>query len=277
MISRSMHVIALLLLALPLAAQERASTAQPNVHVLAPLAMPGLDRERALRIYLPPGYETSQKRYPVLYMHDAQNLFDAATSFVGEWGVDEALNDLAKSRGLELIVVGIDNDADKRTRELNPWDNAKYGSGEGRAYMKFVVEVVKPYIDAHYRTQPQRAHTAIMGSSLGGLMAHFALCEYPDVFGKAGIFSPAYWIAPPVSDYTRAHAWRKDAKVYVYAGGSEGPEMLPDMRKIVALVRTQRFPESNLRVEVTPAGQHNETAWRAEFPRAVNWPFAAPQ
>src|SRR5206468_2794112 len=120
-------------------AENRPSTAQPNVHVLAPLRMPGLERERTLRIYLPPGYEKTQRRYPVLYMHDGQNLFDAATSYAGEWGVDETLNELARSSHLELIVVGIDNGDLKRMQELNPWDNEKYGAGEGREYMRFIV------------------------------------------------------------------------------------------------------------------------------------------
>jgi alpha-glucosidase len=253
----------------------RPSTAQPNVHVLAPLAMPGLDRERTLRIYLPPGYEHSRRRYCVLYMHDGQNLFDAATSFLGEWEVDEALNALAKSRGLELIVVGIDNGGNKRMTELNPWDNAKYGKGEGREYVQFIVDVVKPYIDAHYRTKPDREHTAIMGSSLGGLISHYAIYAYPEVFGNAGIFSPAYWFAPPVYDFTAEHRLHTGARLYFYAGGKEDEDMVGNMQKIVGTIRAQYFPERDLAVHVEPEAAHNEAAWRAEFPRAVVWLFGA--
>src|SRR5947209_1181472 len=101
------------LTALTSLAAERVHTAQPNVHVLAPLHMPVLDRERTVRIYLPPSYADSKRRYPVLYMHDGQNLFDAATAPFGEWGVDEMLNELARSSKLELIVVGIDHGGDK--------------------------------------------------------------------------------------------------------------------------------------------------------------------
>ena len=248
-------------------------TAQPNVHVLAPLAMPQLGRERTLRIYLPPGYEHSNKRYPVLYMHDGQNLFDATTSFAGEWNVDETMNALSKSRGLDVIVVGIDNGADKRMTELTGWDNPKHEPGEGRQYMQFIVDTVKPYIDTHYRTRPGRNDTAIMGSSLGGLISHYAMYEYPGVFGKVGLFSPAYWYAPAVSDYTSKRKLRADTRVYFYAGGSEGAEMVPDMQRIVATIRQQHFPESNLAVHVEPQAQHNETAWRTEFPRAVEWLF----
>ena len=270
---RVLAVILLLIGSMRVRAEGRPSTAQPNVHVLAPLTMPGLDRQRTVRIYLPPGYESSKTRYPVLYMHDGQNLFDDATSYIGEWGVDETMNELSKARHLDLIVVGIDNGLDLRVRELNPWENPEHGKGEGKQYMDFVVSVVKPYVDAHYRTKPDRAHTGIMGSSLGGLISHYAIYEYPNVFSKAGIFSPAYWYAPYVFDYTAQHSLPKDARLYFYAGGKEHETMVPNMQRIVATLRQRGFPEKNLRVEVNPDAQHNETAWRAEFPRAVQWLF----
>jgi len=255
-------------------AATKPSTAQPNVHVLAPLAMPGLDRERTIRIYLPPGDERSRHRYPVLYMHDGQNLFDAATSFLGEWEVDETLDALAKSRGLELIVVGIDNGGDHRNTELNAWDNPDHKPGEGHEYMRFIVDTVKPYIDAHYRTKPDRDNTAIMGSSLGGLISHYAMYEYPNVFGKIGILSPAYWYAPPVFDYTSEHTLRTDTRVYFYAGGNEDKHMLGNMQRIIASIRGQHFPDANLSVRVEAQARHNEAAWRAEFPHAVTWLFS---
>jgi predicted alpha/beta superfamily hydrolase len=253
----------------------RPGTAQPNVHVLpTPFLIPGLDRERTVRIYLPPGYDASRQRYPVLYMHDGQNLFDDATAYAGEWGVDESLNALAKSRALELIVVGIDNGGAERMRELNAWDNPEFGQGEGEQYMAFVVNVLKPWVDQHYRTQPDRRHTAIMGSSMGGLISSYALSHYPGVFGGAGIFSPAYWVAPPVFAYTAAHPPARTARLYFYAGGSEGESMVPDMKRMVGLLERAGLPARNLVMEVNPVGRHNEAAWRAEFPRAVAWLFA---
>src|SRR6516225_1401072 len=134
----------------PSAPVPRPSTAGPGVHVLAQrLAMPGLGRERTLRLYLPPSYETSPtRRYPVIYMHDAQSLFDEATSSYGqEWGVDETLDAFARQRGFEAIVVGVDHGGDERLHELSPWTNPKYGPAQGQLYMAFVVDVVKPYID----------------------------------------------------------------------------------------------------------------------------------
>jgi len=254
-------------------AETRPSTAQPNVHVLAPMHMAGLDRERTVRIYLPPHYAESHKRYPVLYMHDGQNLFDDATSFVGEWGVDETLNTLARTRGLELIVVGIDHGDARRMTELDPWDNAKYGAGEGRAYLDFLVHTVKPYVDAHYRTRPDRAHTGLMGSSLGGLISHYAMYAYSDTFGKIGIFSPAYWFAPPVTEFTRTHRLPPHTRIYFYAGGKEDENMLPNMNAMIALLRRPVSGAPHLQAHVAPDAEHNEKAWRAEFPRAVEWLF----
>jgi predicted alpha/beta superfamily hydrolase len=256
-------------------APARPSTAQPNVHVLPALAIPGLGRQRTIRVYLPPGYAMGASRYPVLYLHDGQNLFDAATGFAGEWEVDESLNRLARTRHLELIAVGIDNGGEHRLQELTAWDNAKYGRAEGRAYMDFVVDVVKPYIDAHYRTLPDRAHTAIMGSSLGALISHYALMQYPGVFGKAGLFSPSYWYAPQIYSDAATRRLPADTLLYFYAGSSEDPDMVGNMLEMAGVLRQAGFPSGDLTIHVAAGARHNEAAWRAEFPRAVEWLFGA--
>ena len=139
--------------------------------------------------------------------------------------------------------------------------------------MRFIVDTLKPYIDANYRTRPDRDNTAIMGSSLGGLISHYAICEYPNVFGKAGILSPAYWYAPAVADYTAACTLPAHTKIYFYAGGKEDEQMVGNMQKIVALMREHGLAERNVNVHVEPQARHNEAAWRAEFPRAVEWLF----
>ena len=250
-------------------------TAQANVHVLpVPLKIAGLDRMRTIRVYLPPGYDASKKRYPVLYMHDGQNLFDVTTGYAGEWGVDEALNDLSKTKRLDVIVVGIDNGGENRIHELTAWDHPRRGKAEGKAYMDFVVSVVKPYVDKHYRTKRDRMNTAIMGSSMGGLISHYALVHYPAVFGRAGIFSPSYWMAPAVFDTPAERAFRKDARLAFYAGGKEGERMQADTERMVALLRTEGHAPAQIRVDISPEAQHNEAAWRAEFPQAVEWLFA---
>jgi predicted alpha/beta superfamily hydrolase len=251
----------------------KASTALPNVHVLPAMTIPGLDRQRVVRVYLPPGYERSARRYPVVYLHDGQNLFDAATGFAGEWEVDESLDRLARTQHLELIAVGIDNGGEHRLQELTAWDNAKYGKAEGAQYMAFVVDVVKPYIDAHYRTLPDRTHTAIAGSSLGGLISHYALCRYPQVFGKAALFSPSYWYAPEAYAWTDAHRIAPATRIYFYAGDAEDEHMVGNMQRMAALLRRDGLPQRDLRVRVVHGAHHNEAAWRAEFPRAMLWLF----
>ncbi len=255
-----------------------ASTASPNVTVLPQqLTMPGLNRQRTVRIYVPPGYASSTKRYPVLYMHDGQNLFDNVTAYAGEWGVDETLDGLAQSQGLELIVVGIDNGGDKRVTELNAWDHDRFGKGEGERYMDFIVDVVKPMVDARYRTRPEREHTGVMGSSMGGLISHYAILQYPQVFSKAGIFSPAYWLGPEVFGLTASQAPAADARLALYMGGGEGQEAVTDYQRMVAQLQRQSHPAANLWVKLTQGAGHNEGAWRVEFAAAVSWMFTATQ
>lgn len=251
------------------------STAQSNVIVLAPpLAMPGLNRQRSIRLYLPPSYASAApgRRYPVIYMHDGQNLFDAATAYAGEWNVDETLNALARSTGFEAIVVGIDHGGDHRLTELSPWNHPQRGAAEGRAYLDFLVTVVKPLIDSRYRTLPDREHTAIMGSSMGGLISHAALIWHPDVFGRAALFSTAYESADGFLDSVSAERLAPGTRIYLYAGGAESRSMVPETRRAAAAFARQ-LPARDIALSVVSANAHNEAAWRAEFEPAVRWLF----
>lgn len=250
----------------------KSSTAAANVHVLAPLPMPALGRERTIRVYLPPDYDHSTKQYPVLYLQDGQNLFDATTSFLGEWNVDETLNDLARRRGIEVIVVGIDN-SEHRLQELAPMANAKRLDPEGDAYLDFVVNTVKPYIDTHYRTRTGAADTAIGGSSLGALISHYALYRHPRAFGKALLFSPSYWYTPGLYGYAANRRLPMDTRLYFYAGGAEDEHMVGDMQRMIDVLRAQGLPARNFTEHVVADAHHNEAAWRAEFARAVIWLF----
>ncbi|UUZ57297.1 hypothetical protein LP419_27405 [Massilia sp. H-1] len=158
-------------------------------------ASPQLGNSRQLRIYLPPSYdENPAKRYPVLYMHDGQNLFDAKTAAYGaEWGIDETANHLIASGVMdEVIVVGIDNTPD-RFKEYTPCCDPKHGGGKIDAYQAFITDTVKPYIDKTLRTLPGRENTAIMGSSLGGIASVVIAQKRPDVFSKAGGVSSSFW------------------------------------------------------------------------------------
>ncbi|MCA1928327.1 alpha/beta hydrolase-fold protein [Rheinheimera sp.] len=254
--------------------QYKVSTASTEVTVLdSVFPMPGLNRTRQVRLYLPPGYQTSEKRYPVLYMHDGQNVFDQATSFAGEWGVDESLNELAAANQLELIVVAIDNGGEKRMTELNPADHPQYGQAEGKAYIEFIVGSVKPYIDQHFRTLADVNHTGIMGSSMGGLISHYAVVQFPEVFGKAGIFSPSYWASGAKVSWFENQRAATDALLYFYMGEEEGESMVPDVQRVYQSVLAKGHPAKHTQFHLKANADHNEAAWRAEFKAAVLWLF----
>jgi predicted alpha/beta superfamily hydrolase len=226
--------------------------------------MPQLKRSRKIWIYLPSTYKSSPgKRYPVLYMHDGQNIFDAYTSGYGEWGVDECLDSIMQNGKNECIVVGIDN-GPKRLNEYNPFNNEKFGQGEGTAYAAFMAETLKPFIDGHYRTLKDKTNTIIAGSSMGGLISYYTQLAYPDVFGKSGVFSPAFWTAPGIVAATDSLANTAKGKFFFYMGGLEGSEYLGDMYEVMQQLGTK---SSALIYSVTdPEGRHNETAWRKWFP-----------
>ncbi len=257
------------------AVKHRSPSATSNVQILNKIFnIPILGRERMLRIYLPPDYFLSNKKYPVLYMHDGQNLFDDSTSFVGEWGVDETLNQLAKTTGLSLIVVGIDNGQEKRMNELSPWKNEKYGKAEGEIYMDFIVQDIKPYIDQTYRTLSDQENTAIMGSSMGGLISHYAIFKYPEVFSKAGIFSPSYWYSEEVYKFSQSTKLNSHSKLYLLIGGKEGIEEVDCVKKMYDHLSSQHVSQKNLQLKVVADGEHNERFWKAEFKEAILWLFS---
>jgi predicted alpha/beta superfamily hydrolase len=175
--------------------KQKPSTASAQVTIIdTAFAITQLNRTRRIWVYLPKGYKTSRKKYPVLYMHDGQNLFDKATSFAGEWGIDEAMDSIKNA----CIVVGIDNGGVKRMNEYNPNNTKQFGKGEGKAYLAFIVNNLKPFIDKKYRTLADKQHTYMAGSSMGGLISFYAGLYYPQVFGALGVFSPSFWIAPQI-------------------------------------------------------------------------------
>ena len=252
------------------------STAAANVKIMSSnFAMPQLNRTRKIWIYLPPAYETSGIAYPVMYMHDGQNLFDNQTSFAGEWKVDEALNSLATQGKKVPIVIGIENGANFRIGEYTPWLNPDYGGGDGEKYMQFIVETLKPYVDQHYRTLPDRENTGIMGSSLGGLISHFGALRYQSVFGKAGIFSPSYWFSDSVWKFTHDAGKQNDMRIYQLCGTDESSEIdVPaDVYRMNDSLVKLGFAQENISNKVVTGGKHNEKLWSEAFSEAYQWLF----
>jgi len=252
-------------------------TRTPNVSILADsFSIPQLQRKRRVWLYLPNDYATSRRRYPVLYLQDGQNIFDEATSFAGEWGVDETLSQLQQDgQDPGCIVVAIDNDGKRRLDEYSPWKNPKLGGGEGDAYVEFLVKTLKPYVDATYRTLPGREHTGIAGSSMGALISLYAALKHPAVFGKVGLFSPAFWFAQqPLFEFVSTAKVRQPTRFYLVAGAQESPTMVPLMAAMRDSLRKAGIAQRDISYQVSPDGKHSEWFWRREFPAAYQWLYA---
>jgi predicted alpha/beta superfamily hydrolase len=261
-----------------LLAQEKAvreSTATENV-MLLPDVFPvkGLDSiAHRVWIYLPPDYHIGSKRYPVIYMHDGQNLFDDKTSYVGEWGVDESLNQYFEKTGQGFIVVAIDNSGINRVHEYTPWKNERYGGGGGSHYVEFIVQDLKTWVDARYRTRRNAKNTALVGSSLGGLISYYGGLKFPGVFGRIGAFSTSFWFSDKVKTFTTDHGRQKRLRMALVTGELEGGEMVSGTRIMADLLLKTGFHPENLEMRIVPGGKHHETFWKSEFMGVVIWLF----
>lgn len=228
---------------------------------------PQLDTDRKIWVYLPSGYGASTEKYPVLYMHDGQNLFDKGSSFAGEWRIDEQLDSI----GAKAIIIGIEHGGDKRIDELTPYVNEKYGGGQADKYLDFIVTTLKPYVDKQYRTKPDRENTGIMGSSVGGLVSFYAMLKYPKVFGKTGIFSPSFWFSDDIYDLA-INTPRLNAHLYFMAGDHESTEMVSDLDRMLDILHTKE-DHKKIHRKIVHNGRHNETLWAKEFTEAYQWLF----
>ncbi len=254
-------------------ALPKKSTANKNVSIIdTAFYIPQLQRTRRVWIYLPENYQATKNKYPVLYMHDGQNVFDDITSFSGEWGVDEFFDSAIFKK---CILVAIDNGGSKRLNEYCPYDfsisanNKELNKGEGALYVDFLAKTLKPFIDKKYRTLKDKKNTFIAGSSMGGLISMYAVLKYPGVFGGAGVFSPAFWVAPKIFDDIKAKGKKIKARIYFYAGKDEGETMVPFTLK--AFDEMHRVSKSVMITVIRSEGKHNEARWRMEFPGFYEW------
>lgn len=235
-----------------------------------------LKRYRRIWVCLPSQYDPNgTERYPVLYMHDGQNVFDAATSFAGEWKVDEALLQLEQQAGWQpIIAVGIDNGGGERLTELTPFQHPTYGGGTGENYAQALVGTVKPLIDSQFRTLSDAASTGIGGSSLGGVESLFMAFAYPNVFSKALIFSPALWFSDSLRQYCLAQTQPLNSRFYWVCGTNEGdPDMVPDMNTCYQDLLNAGMPSSNMSKKVVTGGTHSEGFWSAQVKDGIKWLF----
>lgn len=254
-------------------------TVHGDVRLAHNIHSPQLNNTRDILVYLPPSYWASDKRYPVIYMHDGQNLFDARTSYAGEWGVDETMNALA-AEGKEAIVVGIPNLGSVRISEYNPYPTPRFRQAIGDAYVHFISDTLKPMIDADYRTRPDAANTGIVGSSMGGLISLYAWLAYPWTFGLCGAMSPSLWVArSAVFDHVR-NAPYNEGRLYLDIGTRELPRQMRQYAtafgdSVTALrdALNERGYRSSDRLKFVKdrGGEHNEASWARRLPDALRF------
>jgi predicted alpha/beta superfamily hydrolase len=232
----------------------------------------GLKYPRDLIVWLPPSYgKEPTRRFPVLYMHDGQNIIDPSTSFIGyDWRIDEMADSLIRTGAMqEIIVVGINNSPD-RMPEYSDTDL-------GRSYARFVVHTVKPLIDSLYRTIPDRSHTAVMGSSMGGLMSFLLVWWYPDVFSKAGCLSSVFSFDHEkfLHEVEAENGRSRDFRIYMDCGGfGEEATLRPGMDKMVALLQEKGYAEhKDFEWFYDPLAEHSERAWAARLWRPLLFLF----
>lgn len=243
-----------------------------------------LNNDRDLIVYLPPGYDESSTRYSVFYMHDGQNLFDGATSFIPgqEWRVDETTQQLIAAGKIEpLIIVGVYNTKD-RIDEYTPAADAKYKTG-GKVdfYGRMLVEELKSFIDSHYRTKQDTKHTGLGGSSLGGLASLYLALKYPGVFGRAAVVSPSVWFAnKQIVHYVEALPKKPNVRIWIDMGTREGrtPEEAQQSINDARLLRDALIKKgwklgNDLSYFEAEGAEHNEAAWAARFDRIVTFLF----
>lgn len=225
---------------------------------------PQLRSGRDVIVYLPPGHDAGRRRYPVVYMQDAQNLFDAATSYAGvEWQADETMQALA-DEGLPAIVVGVNHAGPERVQEYTPF---AWLEGKGEAYLRFLSDTLMPVVNADFRTMTGPEATVIAGSSMGGLISLYAFFRYPEIFGLAGVMSPSLWVGRfAILDYVRA-AQRPAGRLYVDSGTRE-----PTARPLVELLRQKGYGSGDDLLVVSERGAaHEEAAWARRLPGALRF------
>lgn len=230
-----------------------------------------LGNTRDLTVWLPPGYSRSQRRYPVVYMHDGQNLFDPRTSYAEPWRVDRAM-ERAAQRSVDAIVVGIPNRGVERIDEYSPFVDPRAGGGKGDRYLDWIVNTVKPLVDERFRTRSDRAHTGMAGSSMGGLITLYAYLRDPSVFGLVGVMSPSLWFAGRSIFSTLRSSPFVPGRIYLDIGAREGAKALEDARAMRdALIEKGYTPGRELRWVEDPKGRHNEVDWGRRFGDALTF------
>jgi predicted alpha/beta superfamily hydrolase len=261
---------------------DAAHTLTGDIRLHEDVWSPILGRARNITVYLPPDYVRHPRaRYPVLYVHDGQNLFDGATAFVPgqEWQLDETAERLIRARAIEpIIIVGIDHAGRHRLDELGPTRDARHRAGGlASLYGRMIVEELKPLVDRTYRTRPGRRDTGLGGSSMGGLATLFLGLEFPEVFGRLAVLSPSvWWDRRAILRRVEALPRRLPLRIWLDIGTREGQAALADARALrdALVARGWREGRDLAYVEAKGAG-HSEAAWAARVEPMLRFLFPA--
>lgn len=229
------------------------------------------DSERRAYIYLPASYKKdSDRRYPVMYMFDGHNVFfDSDATYGKSWGMAKYLDKAQK----QLIVVAVEcnHEGNSRLQEYSPFsfDNVTLGKirGRGNTYMRWLVGTLKPYIDANFRTLPDRLNTIICGSSMGGLMALYGACAYNHVFQRAACLSPSLWVSPgKVLEMVAKSHIRRDTCIYIDYGSEEMFNHAANGESLTSTAHMLLTKRVNLALRIVPGGNHSEASWEKQIP-----------
>ena len=236
---------------------------------------------RNIWVYLPPDYATNtEKRYPVLYMQDGQNVFSeekysSSVDFpVGSWDAATTLNKMHADGKNVGIVIAIDK-APEYKSEYSPWKNNDFSqSGTGNEYLQAVINNIIPYVNSHYRTLTGPENTAIAGSDMGGLISYYAALKHQSVFGKAGVFSPTFWFnKTELNAYLAAWIKNESSKIYFITGDKEGATMNADAQSFFDATKAKGFTDENIKREIFKGGVHHNTSWATQFRRVYAYLF----
>jgi predicted alpha/beta superfamily hydrolase len=235
-----------------------------------------LRNQRDLIVYLPPGYdEQPHRHFPVLYLHDGQNLFDRATAFGGQdWNVHGAAEPLIRAGAVTpLIIVGIYNTGKSRIHEYTPTKAPKWGGGRADRYVKFLLQEVMPFIQSEYRAQSDPTVTGMGGSSLGGLVSLYFGLKHPEVFGRIAALSPSvWWHQRSIIRFAHSADPRLRPRIWLDIGTNEGPRMVPDVEQFRDVLLKKGWREGvDLHYERVEGGEHNEAAWSQRIGRVLQF------
>ncbi|MBC7494231.1 MAG: alpha/beta hydrolase, partial [Flavobacterium sp.] len=235
--------------------------------------MPQLKTKRKVWALLPHDYNTSTDNYPVLYLQDAQNLFNENAKY-GNWEIDKKLAVMSEYNIGKIIIIAVEHAEKNRIKEYNVGKTV-LGVGTGKQYIRFLTDTLKPYIDANFRTKSEREFTGIGGSSMGGLVSIFSGLMYPEVYGKLMIFSPSLWVVPKINFAGLDFFEPNDTKIYLYAGGDESETMIKHVMKFKKKILKNELVANKMKIKLSTNmwGKHNETYWSDEFPKAIEWLF----